>query len=270
MHSRTSSIQSPAEDGAAALRGRRGLRTSSPDELLAGATTHQVTLSLPRFRVETGINLHPVLRALGVTTAFTGDADFSGITTAESGQPYNIVDFSGAVGGLFYGTTVSIIDPILGLAPGVSPSSALLPGHPVVNPNGGLNVLDPTKFAIPFITPGTNGVPLGDNMETGFSGGGRNIFRAPFQTRFDMALRKDTKLTERFGLKYELDAFNVFNHASFAAPSNTTQVYSNSVIKANVPFAVTGGPTGNAGGMGVIQSTIGGPRLLQMSLHLTF
>jgi hypothetical protein len=32
MHSRTSSIQSPAEDGAAALRGRRGLRTSSPPQ----------------------------------------------------------------------------------------------------------------------------------------------------------------------------------------------------------------------------------------------
>jgi len=198
---------------------------------------------------------------------FVNGWGLSGITVAESGQPYNIIDFSGAVAGLFYGTQVSILDPILGLAPGVSPNSALLAGNPVVNPNGGLNVLDPSKFAIPTITPGTNGVPLGDNMETAFSGGGRNIFRAPFQTRFDTALRKDTKLTERFGLKYELDAFNVFNHASFAAPRNSTSLYTTTALKNNVPIGVA---SSNAGSMGNITQTIGSSRFLQMSVHLTF
>jgi hypothetical protein len=198
---------------------------------------------------------------------FVNGWGLSGITVAESGQPYNIIDFSGAVAGLFYGTQVSILDPILGLAPGVSPSAALLPGNPIVNPNGGLNVLDPSKFVIPTLMPGTNGIPLGDNMETGFSGGGRNIFRGPFQTRFDVALRKDTRLTERFGLKYEFDAFNVFNHASFAAPRNSTSLYNTTVIKSNVPVSVS---STNAGSMGNITQTIGGPRFLQMSVHLTF
>jgi hypothetical protein len=198
---------------------------------------------------------------------FTNGWGLSGITVVQSGQPYNIVDFSGAVAGLFYGTQVSILDPILGLAPGVSPSSAFLPGNPVVNPKGGLSVLDPSKFVIPTIAPGTDGVPLGDNMETGFSGGGRNIFRGPLQSRFDTALRKETKLTERFGLNYELDAFNVFNHASFAAPRNTTSVYNSTVIKNNVPVAVS---STNAGTMGIIQGAIGSPRFLQMSVHLTF
>jgi hypothetical protein len=202
-----------------------------------------------------------------LVSKFVNGWGLSGITVAQSGQPYNIVDFSGAVAGLFYGTQVSILDPILGLAPGVSPSSALLPGNPVVNPNGGLNVLDPTKFAIPTVTPGTNGVPLGDNLETAFSGGGRNIFREPFQTRFDMALRKDTKLTERFGLKYEFDAFNVFNHASYAAPRNSTSLYNNTVLKNNVPISVS---SANAGSVGTITQTIGGPRFIQMSVHLTF
>jgi hypothetical protein len=200
---------------------------------------------------------------------FVNGWGLSGITVMESGQPYNIIDFSGAVAGLFYGTNVSILDPILGLAPGVSPSSALLPGNPVVSPNG-VSVLDPSKFAVPTITSGTNGVPLGDNIETVFSGGGRNIFRAPFQSRHDMALRKDTKLTERFGLKYEFDAFNVLNHASFAAPRNSTSLYNSTVFKNNVPIAVTGGPTGNAGSMGNITQTIGSPRFIQMSVHLTF
>jgi serpin B len=52
-------------------------------ELLAGAAEYQVTLSLPRFRVEADTNLAPVLRQLGISTAFTGDADFTGISSAE-------------------------------------------------------------------------------------------------------------------------------------------------------------------------------------------
>ena len=51
--------------------------------LLAGTSRYQVTLSLPRFRVEAAFELIPVLRRLGVTQAFTGQADFSGITEAE-------------------------------------------------------------------------------------------------------------------------------------------------------------------------------------------
>ncbi len=52
--------------------------------LLAGTARHQVTLSLPRFRQEAAFDLIPALRRLGVTDAFGDDADFSGITDAES------------------------------------------------------------------------------------------------------------------------------------------------------------------------------------------
>ena len=51
--------------------------------LLGGATTHRVTLSLPRFRLEAAFDLVPVLQQLGVRKAFGNDADFSGITEAE-------------------------------------------------------------------------------------------------------------------------------------------------------------------------------------------
>jgi serpin B len=51
--------------------------------VLAGTARHQVTLRMPRFRLETAFNLVPALRQLGVTVAFTEDADFSGITAAE-------------------------------------------------------------------------------------------------------------------------------------------------------------------------------------------
>ena len=50
--------------------------------LLAGTATHQVTLSLPRFRLEAAFDLIPALERLGITEAFGGDADFGGITSA--------------------------------------------------------------------------------------------------------------------------------------------------------------------------------------------
>ena len=51
--------------------------------LLAGTARHQVTLSLPRFRLEAAFNLIPTLQQLGLTEAFSDHADFSGITQAE-------------------------------------------------------------------------------------------------------------------------------------------------------------------------------------------
>jgi serpin B len=50
--------------------------------VLAGTSRHQVTLSMPRFRVEAAFDLIPALRQLGVNKAFSNEADFSGITEA--------------------------------------------------------------------------------------------------------------------------------------------------------------------------------------------
>ncbi len=50
--------------------------------LLAGAARHQVTLALPRFRLQTATDLIPALRRLGVVQAFGDGADFGGITGA--------------------------------------------------------------------------------------------------------------------------------------------------------------------------------------------
>ena len=51
--------------------------------LLSDGTEQQVDLSLPRFRVDAGFMLKDTLQALGVRIAFTGAADFSGITEDE-------------------------------------------------------------------------------------------------------------------------------------------------------------------------------------------
>ena len=51
--------------------------------LLDGAARQRVALSMPKFRQRASFGLIPVLRELGIEDAFTGAADFSGITTAE-------------------------------------------------------------------------------------------------------------------------------------------------------------------------------------------
>jgi hypothetical protein len=193
----------------------------------------------------------------------------SGLTVAQSGQPFNLYDFSGAVAGQYYSSTVNIADPIIGFQPGLTNSQIQLQGTTGVNPNN--RYIDVTKLFIPTIAPGTSGVPpcatvsgalVCDTFEAGFANTGRNVFRGPFQTRFDLAASKVFKISERFNLRYSAEAFNVFNHASFDVPNNSTSLYSVSGGKVTVRT-----PSASAG---FISHTIGSPRFLQMSLRLQF
>jgi hypothetical protein len=139
----------------------------------------------------------------------------------------------------------------------------------------------------PPIAPGTDGVPpcdsssgtlVCDSYETPYASGGRNIFRGPFQNRFDFGLSKNFKIKEGWALKYDVVAFNIFNHPSFDIPSNDVEfnpfysnppIYGFSGYPACVPStgAYTCPPSGS---LGVLQHTIGSPRFVQMALHLTF
>lgn len=209
----------------------------------------------------------------------------SGVTTLESGQPYSVYDYSGAVGGIFYSANDYITNPIVPLKSGVTVQQAQLQGTTGVNP--GQPVLDVSQFGVNqlIIAPGTSGVPacqtmtnsagnpqqVCDTFETAFGATGRNIFRGPFQSRFDMELSKTFRLNERFHLKYTADFFNLFNTPSFDTPNSDVSF---NPYYANPPVdPATGNPgfaTTPHGHLGMIQHTLGSPRFLQMSLHLTF
>jgi hypothetical protein len=187
-----------------------------------------------------------------------------GQTVAQSGQPYSVYDFSGSVGSLYFGTSNYIGNPIVPLKPGITPKQAELQGTTGVN--AGMPVLNANDFAPQFVAPGTNGVPPCDASgcdlyESLYGGTGRNVFRGPFQVRFDMSLAKEFPLKERFRLRFEADAFNIFNHPSFDTPNNNVNFFPNFAGPPSIP------PQGS---LGVIQHTIGSPRFLQINLHLTF
>jgi hypothetical protein len=203
----------------------------------------------------------------------------NGLTVYQSGQPYSVIDFSGGAGSIYWGggqdAITNPIVPVGGL--GSTSANPILQGTTGVN--GNKPVLNAAAFGIPpIIPPGTDGVPAGDFYETGYASGGRNIFRSPFQERYDFGVFKNFKLKEGISLRYDVTAFNIFNHPSFDIPSNDVEfnpffsnppTYGFSGFPACVPStgAYTCPPSGN---LGVLQHTIGSSRFMQMALHLEF
>ncbi len=196
--------------------------------------------------------------------AFVNGWILGGQTVAESGQPYSVYDYSGSVASLYFGTDDSIGNPIVPLKPGVTPNQAKLQGTTGVN--AGKPVLNAADFEPQFVAPGTNGVPPCDASgcdlyESLYGSTGRNTFRGPFQVRFDMMMSKQFPIKERYQLRFEVDAFNIFNHPDFDTPNNNVVFFPNYYGPPSIP------PQGS---LGVIQHTIGSPRFLQLGLHLFF
>ncbi len=84
----------------------------------------------------------------------------------------------------------------------------------------------------------------------GFGNLGRNILRGFNQKRIDLGLSKNTRITERVGLEFRWDVFNVLNNVNFATPNNV-------IGEAGTDF-------------GKITDTIGGPRVMQFGMKVKF
>ena len=212
----------------------------------------------------------------------------NGVTVLQSGQPYSMIDFSGAVGSIYYSTADGITNPIVPLAAGCTAKSALTGHSGAWTPAGAPPALKPSCFTLPLLAAGGLGgaIPSSDPFETGFTNGQRNIFRQSFQKRADASLVKVLPITERYSLKYTFDVYNLTNTTSFDVPGN--EVSQNAYYSA-FPAAPAAGasilPTGCGtpsaapgasdlyscpAGLGIVTHTIGSPRQIQMSLRLEF
>jgi hypothetical protein len=194
-----------------------------------------------------------------------------GLTVIQSGQPYSVIDYSGAVGSIYYGTADGITNPIVPLAPGCTAKNAKT-GKSGAFTDGGANVneyaLKASCFTIPLYSPGDlqGGIPSNDTFETGFTSGQRNIFRQAYQKRADASLVKTFSVTERYHFKYTFDVFNLTNTTSFDIPTDN--------VSQNGSFIITpviGQPLYNAPvGLGATVNAIGSARQIQMSLGMQF
>ncbi len=86
---------------------------------------------------------------------------------------------------------------------------------------------------------------------------GRNTFVGPSNWEFDPTLSKTFKLTERFNLKFDAAAFNVFNHTNFLLAGSSSSSHND----------MRDGLFGKAGATSA--GTIG-PRIMQFGLKLSF
>lgn len=202
----------------------------------------------------------------------------SGLTVLQSGQPYSVVDYSGAVGSIFYGVNDGITNPVVPLS-GCTPKQALTGASGA----GSTPALKASCFGLPLLSPGgLNGaIPSNDPYETNFiDHGQRNIFRQTWQRRADISISKVTQITERSSLRFTFDVFNLTNTASFDIPIDD--------VSQNINFQ--GFPTSTQpstttpcdttytalyvcptlSGLGITNKTISSPRQIQMSLRLNF
>jgi len=204
-----------------------------------------------------------------------------GIAVFQSGQPYSVIDYTGAVGSIFYSVYDGITNPVVPLAPGCTAKNAVT-GYSGASayyyPNQ--TALKASCFTLPLLQPGDLGgaIPAGDTFETNFTTGQRNIFRQSWQRRADISFVKETPITERYSVNYSFDIFNLTNTASFDVPIDDVsqnQFYNQFPVVGTTPRPTSCG-SNNTGfyncpaSLGAVNKTIGSPRQIQMSLRFLF
>jgi len=168
----------------------------------------------------------------GAGRAIFGGWHLSGIATARTGLPVNVV-INRANSALPDQYSVSGVE-----RPNLVSGVSLIPlaGQ---TPNDWIN-------AAAFTTPAAG--TYGD--------AGRNLVRAPGLWQTDLAMAKKVSLSDRLAMEFRADAFNVFNRAQFGSPSaNLSSPLSFGVITTPVNQGATGSGT---------------PRQFQLALRLSF
>ena len=248
---------------------------SNPDNLASGyatsdydrthVTTFQFNYDLPGLK-SGGALLNRLTQGFGL----------SGVTVFESGTPFNVYDYSGTVGSIFFSGNDYLTNPVLPLAPGFTARSAQT-GHSGAfvapnssNPNYADQAFNPQAFAYPLLAPGQSGVPpcglttagttACDTVESGFASGYRNIFRSSFQKRADIAIYKETRIADRYRLRLQAQFFNISNTPSFDAPNNG---FTGSNFNNPPTYKALSGNAFANQNVGVVTNPIGSPRQIQ-------
>jgi hypothetical protein len=115
---------------------------------------------------------------------------------------------------------------------GVSPT---LPG----GGRNGLPLINPAAFTAPPVDANGNFLRFGDAPN--------GVVRALDSWQIDLALTKETKLTERVAMEFAVQAFNILNHVQLGDPGALTLTYDTTVPGTNLSVP---------GNFGMISSTV--------------
>jgi hypothetical protein len=150
-------------------------------------------------------------RASGFEHAVLGGWQVSGITVVQTGNPVSITN------GTTFGDNAGVGN---GVGTGSRPDQVSNPHNVPANPNPvapGPLLYNPAAFAIP------TGLTFGNV--------GRDTLYLPRRTNFDFGLFKRFTFTERTGLDFRWENFNLFNHTEFNGMS--TSLGSSNFLYAN-------------------------------------
>ncbi len=147
----------------------------------------------------------PILRhATGVKKSMLGGWQLSGITTAQTGEPFSVIN-GGTYDNAGVGNNVgsgSYAD-LVGNPHGPKPEFNGVPGVPY-----GPLLFNPAAYSQP------TGLTFGDSV--------RNSLNAPGRLNFDMGLFKHFPVRESMALEFRAEAFNIFNHPQWTGVNNTS------------------------------------------------
>ncbi len=171
----------------------------------------------------------------------------------------------------------------------------LVPGVPIFLPGGVQNhtfPINPAAFAPPPLDPTGVADASGNCVSTcglvsRFGNAPNGLIRALNVWQIDLALAKETKLTERLAMKFGVQIFNIFNHVQFGDPNPNNLAFNYTQATDS-----SGNPIPNswvlqpAGSLGLIDTTnnfnnnndnasspntgTGLPRQIQFMLRFTF
>jgi hypothetical protein len=166
----------------------------------------------------------------------TNGWNMTGIGVLQSGEPYSLYEFYGAVGSINFGDYPLLMNPVLPVKDPSDVKEALTGNKGDQRGSGGsyIPTIDPSQIAINYLKPGEKGIPVStgtdpqDIYETDFAPGNqRNIFRQAGQKRLDLSFRKQFKVSDRLALEYAFNVFNAFNTTSLDIPQDQVRIRQN-------------------------------------------
>jgi hypothetical protein len=190
--------------------------------------------------------------------AFTAGVTYS-LPSPESNKIAHAAFGGWSIDSFIFARTASPVDLVAGLvfADGIAlyPRPDVVPGVPLVlygSQYPGGKAFNPAAFTPP---------PTGQQGDFG-----RNVLRGFGAWQADVAFQRQIRLTEKMGLRFRGEFFNLFNHSNFGPPENnlTDALFGQSTQMLASSLASTDG----AGFNPLYQ--IGGPRSIQLALKLVF
>jgi hypothetical protein len=233
---------------------------------------HQLSVSYV-YELPYGRGKHFGSDANGVAQSVLGGWQVAGVTTAHSGEAFDVLMGSDLTNTGAFPPRPDMIHNPYDFSFDVATQAALGCSHP------GHQTLDCWFNQAAFVAPAlasTPGACGGQCSARDFGKAGRAVLRGPDLVNFDFSAYKTFRLGERFGLVFRAEFFNIFNHPNFNLPNVGSGGGSSGAGFVNFSCTPAAAPVPtncsgrSAGGAAITQTQPDAQREIQFGLKLQF